>query len=89
MGKTLRKVDPRTVRWAKGMDDKRKAHMLIKGVKHFRSNKCNEARADNEGNVVLDTWSECPSKSGRIAGRQIRNANKLNLRRRLEETNYA
>lgn len=89
MGKTVRKVNPHTARWAREMDDKRKAQMLLKGVKHFRSHKCSEARSDGEGNAVLDTWTECLSKTGRSANRQIRTANKLNLRRRIEEMNYA
>lgn len=89
MAKTIRKVNPKIARSGAFSWDARKRHMLLKGVKTFRSDKCSDARVDSEGNTRLDTWSECPAKTGSLANRKIRNAGKLNLRRRLQEIEYA
>lgn len=85
MSRTIRTVNPRTAKWARRMDNPRKAAMLLKGAAHYRSNKCSEASVDDEGNHKLNTWSETMGKAGTLANRKIRNAGKTQIRRQLEQ----
>ena len=62
--------------------------MLLKGAKHFRSNKCQDAAVDAEGNHKLNTWSECLSKGASWANRKIRRAGKVQAARQLEEMRH-
>lgn len=83
MSKTVRNVNPRAARNAFYWDE-RKRHMFLKGVKTFRSDKCMDARTDDQGNFKLDTWSETPQKTDNHANRSIRRTAKVQIRRALE-----
>ncbi len=84
MSKTIRNVNPRIARSLAFESDSRKRYMLLKGVKTFRSDKCMDARTDNEGNFKLDTWSETPQKIDNHANRSIRRTAKVQIRKQLE-----
>jgi hypothetical protein len=85
MSKTRRNVSPKIARSGAFSWDSRKRHMLLKGVKTFRSDKCMDARTDSEGNFKLDTWSETPQKTDNHANRSIRRTARVQIARQLEE----
>ncbi len=88
MARTIRNVDPRTTRYAIAEDAspswKRRQMLHRTGKKIFRSDKCQDATVDGEGNSKLNTWSECPSKADNHANRQIRRTAGVQIRRQLE-----
>jgi hypothetical protein len=94
MSKTIRKVDPRNIRWStRALQDtggsdrgRRFAARVLRGDDGaIRSNKCQTAHIDSEGGFKLDTWSECPGKkNGREAKRRSRQAGKILIARQLE-----
>ena len=83
MARTFRTPHPRTTQWTSWRSP-REQRMFEKGAKHFRSNKCQDASVDNEGNHKLNTWSETMSKTHNEANRKIRRQGKVQAQRQLE-----
>lgn len=88
MARTIRNVDPRTTQYAIPDDANpnwaRRQKLHRSGKKVFRSDKCQDAAVDREGNFKLNTWSETLSKADNLANRKIRRTADVQIRRQLE-----
>jgi hypothetical protein len=98
MARTVRNVNFHTARAARraleenvydvgdAIRYRRNAALRLRGIRSYRSDKCQTAQIDSEGGYRLDTWSECPSKSnGTEATRKMRRAGKILAQRQLLE----
>lgn len=92
MGKTIRKVNHSTSRYADHLMQhenpvkRRQGQAFKKGAKSFRTGKAGCANIDSEGNFKLNAWEHVASKNKTtVATRKLRRANKLLTQRQLED----